>query len=42
MSRDFELRIEDILEACHRVADYIAGYDLARFWEALNKSHEGR
>ena len=33
MSRDFELRIEDILEACNRVADYIAGYDLARFEE---------
>ena len=33
MSREFDLRIEDILEACHRVADYIAGYDLSRFEE---------
>jgi uncharacterized protein with HEPN domain len=33
MSREFELRIEDILEACQRVADYIVGYDLSRFEE---------
>lgn len=33
MSRDFELRLEDILEACQRIADYIAGYDIGRFEE---------
>lgn len=31
MSRDFEQRLDDIIESCDRVADYIKGYDLARF-----------
>jgi uncharacterized protein with HEPN domain len=31
MSRDFEQRIDDIIESCNRVADYIQGYDLAKF-----------
>jgi len=31
MSRDFEQRLDDIIESCDRVADYIGGYDLAKF-----------
>ena len=31
MSRDFEQRLDDIIESCTRVADYIEGYDLAKF-----------
>jgi uncharacterized protein with HEPN domain len=31
MSRDFEQRLDDIIESCNRVADYISGYDLAKF-----------
>ena len=33
MSRDFEQRLEDIIESCDRVASYISGYDLAKFEE---------
>jgi uncharacterized protein with HEPN domain len=31
MSRDFEQRLDDIIESCECVADYIGGYDLAKF-----------
>ena len=31
MSREFEQRLDDIIESCDRVADYISGYDLAKF-----------
>jgi uncharacterized protein with HEPN domain len=31
MSRDFEQCLDDIIESCNRVADYIRGYDLAKF-----------
>jgi uncharacterized protein with HEPN domain len=31
MSRDPRLRLEDIVEACARIADYIKGCDQARF-----------
>lgn len=31
MSRDFEQRLDDIIESCDRVADYISGYDFAKF-----------
>ena len=31
MSRDFDQRLDDIVESCGRVADYIRGYDLAKF-----------
>ena len=31
MSRDFEQRLDDIIDSCDRVADYISGYDLAKF-----------
>jgi uncharacterized protein with HEPN domain len=31
MSRDADQRLEDIIEACDRVADYILGFDQASF-----------
>ena len=31
MSRDPSLFLDDILEACHRIAEYTAGYDLTAF-----------
>jgi uncharacterized protein with HEPN domain len=31
MSRDADQRLEDIVEACDRVADYILGFDQASF-----------
>ena len=31
MSRDADLRLEDIVEACDRVADYIHGFDQTAF-----------
>jgi len=31
MSRSPQIRLEDIVEACERVADYVSGYDEARF-----------
>lgn len=31
MSRDPQLRLEDIIEGCERVSDYIAGFDLESF-----------
>ena len=31
MSREFEQRLDDIIESCDRVADYISRYDLAKF-----------
>ena len=31
MSRDLQLRLEDIIESCDLIADYIKGFDFGRF-----------
>jgi uncharacterized protein with HEPN domain len=37
MSRDWQLRIDDVLEACDRIEAYLEGYDYDRF-EQDNKT----